>query len=288
MKKRGTRADGTRSDAGLHRTSIFHFDPDDLVIIGLDTKDGPEHRLYDERINDPITDQEIANIRTFGVRVPVLVQRDGNRWLVVDGRGRVRRARAAKQLQRKAGEEVLKVACVPQRGDDAMIFGVSRVANSCRTEDSPLRNAKNAQRMIDMGKTQEEVAIAFGKSQSTVSTWLALLDLSPKVKAAVDSGKIAASAAAKLGKLSRKEQEESLGSLISNGHKPSAGDAKNAVRVRNGQAPVVTARGRIVQAVMVLAEVAAKRDELTRAELLDRFDQLSKAVTDKALAEHVA
>src|SRR5512136_2177542 len=33
---------------------LFKFKPSELIIVGLDTEDGPEHPLYDDRIGLPV------------------------------------------------------------------------------------------------------------------------------------------------------------------------------------------------------------------------------------------
>lgn len=285
MGKTKTKADGSRSDAGQHRTSMIWFDPDDLVIIGLDTKDGEEHTLYDPRINDPITDQQIANIRTYGVIQPITVQRDGDRFIVVDGRGRVRRARAAADLQRKAGEEVLKVPCVVKRGSDVMMLGVSRAANSCRTDDNPLRNARWANKMAEAGMSQTEVAIGFGVSQSTVSMWISLVELSSRVQTAVERGQVSATAAARLSKLSRSEQDAQLGKLlVDGGGKATVERVNNAARASRGEAPLITPKGRVAQATSILTRLSAEIESSDHESLLGVIDDLSRAITDGPLS----
>src|ERR1044071_4250279 len=83
-------------DKEAPRGTHYYADPDDLVIIGLDTDDGPEHPLYDPRIKGDISEPEIRNVEYFGIITPVQVRRYDNRLEVVNGRGRVRKARLVK------------------------------------------------------------------------------------------------------------------------------------------------------------------------------------------------
>lgn len=238
---------------------MFKFDPYDYVIVGLDTEDGPEHPLYDERIKIPVPEALIRNIRTYGVLKPVLFERDGERPLVVDGRQRVRAARVVRDRQRDAGEDEIAVRGIPQRGDGSHLFAVSRAAN-LHQADGPMTSARNAQRMVDLGRSTEEIAVAFGVTEQTVKHWLALLELAPAVRAAVDRGSISPTAAAKLRKLDRDGQVAKLSELTAGGAKPTASAARDQVRKERGLAPVVTARGKLDQIEAALREVASDRD----------------------------
>ena len=282
-----TKADGTRSDAGLHRTSMIWLDPKDLVIIGLDTEDGPEHYLYDARIRLAVSDADMANVREFGVLKPIIIQRDGDRWLVVDGRQRVRRARAAADLQTQAGESRLAVPCVTKRGTAERTFALSRAANSGHVESSPLMLANDAQRLIDHGMSQAQAGETMGVSQATISAWLSLLTLSSKVKSAVDTGKVSPSAASKLAKLTAAEQDEALAGLLAAGPgKATTERAKNAAKVAKGEAPVITPKGRIVQAASILGKIAAVADkEATDPKLYKLLNELAQALLDSKLSE---
>lgn len=187
------------------RGTHFLVDPNELVIIGLDTKDGPNHPLYDVRITRPLAEDRIANFAFYGVLKPVLVRKDGDKLIVIDGRQRVRYARAANKELKKRGEEMIRVPVIVKKGDDAHLFGVSRAAN-LHDGDDLLTNARNAQRFIDMGRDLAEVATTFGVSASTVRNWIAMLDLAPEVQAQVVAGEIGTVAAVQLASLPAAEQ----------------------------------------------------------------------------------
>jgi ParB-like chromosome segregation protein Spo0J len=73
------------------------------------------------------------------------------------------------------------------------------------------------QRYMGYGKTEEQVAVIFGVSRTTIRQRLALLDAAPEVKRAVESGKLSTVAAAKLTKLPREKQVEELPELLESG-----------------------------------------------------------------------
>lgn len=256
-KKAGSQADGTRR-------SYFVFDPDEVVIIGLDTKDGPEHPLFDGESNAHAAEKDaanIANVRTFGVLEPILFERDGDRILVVDGRTRTRWARAAAKLQRAAGEEVLVVPGLPKRGDGAMLYGISRAANTHRPDDTPLQNARNAQRLMDMGRSEAEVAVAFGVTPQTMKHWLALLQLDPKVQRAVERG-MAVGAAAPLAKLSKADQVAKLAELEAAGDKPTARAVTNKLRADQGKAAVETPAQKLRKIEDIIKDLFSNEPEM--------------------------
>lgn len=286
----------THSQAGLHRTSMIWLDPDDIVIIGLDTehKSRAEHYLWDKRIFIPLKEEDIENIATFGIKQPAMVEKDGDRYLDVDGRGRVRRARVVKQRQLAAGKELkecIKVPCIPQKGDEVKMALLSRVANSGRTTDSAIDNAEFAQSLIEMGAPEKEVAVAFGVKVNTLHEWISLLSLSAKVKTAVTKGLLSTSAAAPLAKLSREDQEAHLAELVASGAKPSAEKVNNHVRNTQGKAPVNTPKVRVDKATDLIAKFAVDYpdpDKATKADLVELLEKVTKAITGKTVAKLAA
>src|SRR5262249_40534323 len=137
-------------------TNLLLCDPDKLVIIGLDTKDGPEHPLYDERIKLAIPEEFILQIMHHGVKTPINVVKDPEtgKVLVKAGRQRVKAAREANKRLRKEGAEPILVKAVPERGfsDGAALMESVEIENTFRQEDSPLTRAKKIQRYLERGR----------------------------------------------------------------------------------------------------------------------------------------
>lgn len=241
------------------RLNAFSMDPDKLVIIGVDTDDGPEHPLWDTRAFLPIEESLVLNIMCYGIIEPVTAVKDGDRAVVVDGRRRVLHAREAKKRQEKAGEVSVMVPLMVKRGSDGRLFGISRSANEHRASDDLLTRAENAQRMIDLGESEETVAVTFGIKPQTVRIWLSLLDLDNTVKIAVKNGELSASAAAKLAKLPRAEQKTTLVELREQGKVTTK---KTAARVRakrtNGES--ITAPGKKVLKKLIAGEFELEDD----------------------------
>lgn len=267
------------------RRNYFMMDPNELIVVGHDTKDGPENALFDPRVKLPMDESLVRNIQVYGVLEPILAVKDGEKTMVVAGRRRVLHAREAAKRQEKAGEVVLKVPVIFKRGEDQYLFGVARTENAGRVADGPMTNARNAQRMLDMGASEDEIAIAFQVKKQTVKDWLVLLGLAPKVKTAVEKGTLSASAAASLGKLPKEEQEKHLDELLAQGAKPTVDTVINKVRASKGKAPVNTPKMRIEKAEGLLMKAVPELNKYTKDELIELVDKLSKAIVSKGIAK---
>lgn len=207
------------------RSDVFLVDPEKLFLV---TEEG--HPLYDPRINLPVEESLVKNIMYQGVIEPVVVTKDGDKVAVVAGRQRVRATLEANKRLDEMGKEPVQVPCIVRRGDESALFGVSVSENENRTDDSPLAKAEKLQRYLNMGKTEEEAAIVFGVTSVTVRNWQKLLELSAKVKKAVDSRTISAHAAVQFHGLEKKEQDEKLEELLASGKKPTGDRARSVAK----------------------------------------------------------
>lgn len=248
---------------GAKRLNAFAMDPDALTIVGLDTEDGPEHPLYDERIKLPLDEGLVRNIRKFGVLEAVLVRKNGHLVEVMAGRQRVRAAREANRRNNEEGMQPIAVPVFVKRPRaDGDALGVMISENENRQDDDPLTRAKKASRMMDFGASEHEVAVSFGISKQAVKNLLALLDLSDKVKTAVEHKKVSFSAAIELRDLPRTKQDEKLKEMIAAGA-TGVSEAKRQRRARaNGKS--AAPRGRAVD-IKTLRKVAG--DEAFTSEL---------------------
>jgi ParB family chromosome partitioning protein len=232
------------------RISTFLFDPDDLIIVGLDTNDGPEHPLYDEgRLKEKVPDSMVKNIMRFGVIESISITKVGDKPVVVDGRRRVRAAREAAKRQRAQGEETVKVPCLVKRGDDEELMGILISGNEHRLDDGPIARAMKAQRLKDRGRNLAEIGVYFGVSSTAISNWLAVLDCIAEVKRAVEKGIISMSAAVELSGLSPEEQKAALAKMVAEG-KTTVADAKNKKKASRGESTTRAPRKTLVKKVI--------------------------------------
>jgi len=229
------------------RKQLFMFKPEDLVIVGLDDpfKDAPtDHELYDRRKDIKLDPSFIEDIILNGVMQSVDVTKVGDVALVVDGRQRVKGGRKAKEALLKRGmtqaevDDLIRIPCrFVQMEDPATMLGRLISANSHRHDDGVIEKAEKAARLVNLGKTQKEIAIRNGVSGTTISNWMKVLQCISAVKRAVDQGLISASAAAELANLSPEDQKKALDEMLAEG-KTTTADAKDkAAKTTGGSAP---------------------------------------------------
>jgi len=194
---------------------VTYRSPRELIIVGLDTDDGKENALFDERIFLEENESLVRNIMVYGIQQPVLCREEAGQLHVVDGRQRVRAARVAARRQDSAGEFAVKVPVIIARGDDSRVHGIMISSNEIREPDEILGKALKAARMLDLVGDMAEVSIAFGRSEQTIRNWLSLAEADSEVHNSVREGEISASAAIELSNLPREEQVSALQDLSS-------------------------------------------------------------------------
>lgn len=229
----------TKTALAAKRLNAFAMDPEDLLIIGLDTKDGPTHPLYDERVNLPLSEALTANIKTYGVIEPVVVRKVDDVPQVVDGRQRVRAAREANRLLKKAGLEPLLVPVILRRGSDDGMLGVMISANENRSDDLLGTKLKKLERFFAHGKDEEQAAIAFGVTPQTIKNWLVLMEASPQLRKLVELGQLSATAAVKIAGMAIDDQSDAI-EEIKKGGKPTVERAKQIAKKKKTKGDVTT------------------------------------------------
>lgn len=189
-------------------------DPEDLIIVGIDTDDDQEHPLYDERAFYPLDENLVRNIMVYGVIQPVTVRKEAGQRYVVTGRQRVKAAREAAKRQRNTGTYVLKVPTRPAAVEDRLIAGIVVSENEQRQDDTPAVKAFKAARMMTFGADLTEVALAFGRSEVTIRNWLTFVKADPRIHEAVTVGEISMQSGVELARLPRADQVDSLEKLV--------------------------------------------------------------------------
>jgi len=245
----------------------FHLEPEKLVIVGGDgpndvpgrDSDGNVHHLYDERVKLPLSEEFILNVMTLGVKKNVLITKIDGKGYVIDGRQRVRAARAANKRLIQVGEPPIRVPVVQQGGEEQlhMLIGIS--TNEFNHADTLLVKARKAQRLKDRGLTAEEIAMAFGVTPKSITVWSQMLSLSESVKQAVEAGKVSASAAAQLHTLPPTEQKTQLDILMEaskeTGKPPTAKDTAKAAKRAKGQDPSIAPPKKVLRYIVEKRQV---------------------------------
>jgi ParB family transcriptional regulator, chromosome partitioning protein len=232
------------------RGSYFMIDPDDLVIIGLDTphKRG-DHPLYDDRIHCALPEGMVESIISLGVIQVIEIRKEQwtEKGIVANGRFRTRAAREANRLLMARGLPTVMVKCVQVKGEDDWMVATMIATNEFRTDDSPLLRAQKILKFLSYGRTKEEAAKMFGfKSAQSVTDALKLLDLHQDVKQAVNRGELAASAAVKLHDLPVESQAE----LVASGDVTAKAVAARVKAVKRGTRESTTKFAPMTRSVM--------------------------------------
>jgi ParB family chromosome partitioning protein len=230
------------------RGNLWSIDPDELCIIGgkrlpadqqgpLDTNDGETHELYDERVDDNLTDTFINSIDAHGVDTPILIVKLNDQAVVVDGRQRVRAARLVNARRASHGEPRIKIDCKLIRVSGAGLLAAMIAANEGRTDDGLFTKIEKLKRLLGRGVSEADAAVHFCVGVATVKGWLAFEDhATAQTKDAARKGRLHASAAAELAKITDPvKQNEKLGEMLSASAKVSTRAARDASRAARGK-----------------------------------------------------
>jgi len=125
-----------------------------------------------------------ASIAQYGVLVPILVRRRGDRYELIAGE---RRWRASAALQRETIPAILRDS------DDRDSLEIAIVENLQRENLNPLEEAQGIAHLIDEYElTQDDCAQRLGKSRPAIANALRLLALDDRIKAMLVDGRLSA------------------------------------------------------------------------------------------------
>jgi ParB family chromosome partitioning protein len=168
-------------------------------------------RYQPRREFDPDSLRELADsIAAQGVIQPIVVRPIGaERYEIVAGE---RRWRASQQ----AGLSAIPV--VVRDVDEQAAIAIALIENIQRDDLNPLEEAGALQRLLtEFGLTHQQVAEAVGKSRTTVTNLLRLLELNDDVKQHLQDGRIEMGHARALLGLRGPQQSETAGLVVSRG-----------------------------------------------------------------------
>jgi len=135
--------------------------------------------VFDEEALTALTDSIIAH----GILSPLVVRKDGGRYVLIAGERRLRAAGLA-------GLQEVPVV-VHQAHQPARQLELALVENLLRDDLDAVEEARGFARLIEVyGYTQEQVAHAMGKKRATVANAVRLLKLSPRVLEAIQHKQI--------------------------------------------------------------------------------------------------
>lgn len=159
---------------------------------------------------DPTALQELADsIEKHGVIMPIIVNKSGDRYMIIAGE---RRYRASKLAGLK------KVPVIIKNYNERQIKEISLIENLQREDLNPIE-AANAMKslMTDYGLTQEDLADRIGKSRPSIANTLRLLSLAPEVMKMVETGSLSAGHARAMISVPEVDQKKMANATIKEG-----------------------------------------------------------------------
>jgi ParB family chromosome partitioning protein len=125
-----------------------------------------------------------ASITAYGVLVPIIVRKRGEKFELVAGE---RRWRACAALRKET------IPAIVRESDNRDSLEVAIIENLQRENLNPLEEAAGFAHLVDeYGLTQEEVAQRLGKSRPVIANGLRLLQLPDPIKAMLADGRLSA------------------------------------------------------------------------------------------------
>jgi ParB family chromosome partitioning protein len=175
------------------------------------------------------------SIREVGVLQPILVRAAGDGFELIAGE---RRWRAARRIGLQTIPGIVRTA------DDASMLQQAIVENVQREELNPLEEAAAYQQLIeDFSLTHDDVAARVGRSRTTITNTLRLLQLPPAIQRHVKEGSLRMGhARALLGTPDRAFQEQLAKRAVA--EDLSVREVEDAIRSREGTPASKTARPR--------------------------------------------
>ena len=151
------------------------------------------------KIFDQTALQELADsISKHGVIMPIIVNKSGDRYMIIAGERRFRATKLA---------GLSKIPAIIKTYNERQIKEISLIENLQREDLNPIEAATAMRSLMDdYGLTQEDLADRIGKSRPAIANTLRLLTLSQEVIKLVSSGELSAGHARALIPLPQSEQ----------------------------------------------------------------------------------
>lgn len=210
----------------LSNPKLPTIDPDEITLVFGNAKQYAwrlEHdeivedgAWYDDRVENPVPDETVANYMTIGVSQPVFLYEENGRVYSSDGIQRIKGLRMANKLLRAKGEPIMLLKYILKSGKDKSSLAAEGTSiNAHRTDNSMIQNARRAAKLIEVhGWSKKDAANYFRVSVPAINNWLKIAKLSPKVIKAIESGfegvKISATTAIDYADLEHEEQNKRL------------------------------------------------------------------------------
>jgi ParB family chromosome partitioning protein len=230
-----------RRGLGRGLEALLSSEPDPAEgppLVNLDPRSVAPNPEQPRRSFDPEALQALGDsIRMHGLLHPIVVQRDGDSYRLVAGERRLRAAQVA-------GVSTIPAIVRPAAESGRHSLEMALTENLVRTDLNPMEEAAAYARLADaFGLTHEAIALRLGRTRSSISNAIRLLNLPAPVQEAVaDSRLTAGHARALLVLPSAIDQEALAAAAIADGL--SVRETERAVQERLDRASTVPARPR--------------------------------------------
>ena len=152
----------------------------DVEISLIDNNPGQPRKNF-----DPTAIKELAmSIKEYGVIQPIILKRNGDRYVIVAGE---RRFRASKVAGLK------NIPAIVREYNEQQVKEIALLENIQREDLNPIETARAMKELLTTYDwTQEVLADKLGKSRPVVANYVRLLTLQPEVIQLIESGKLSA------------------------------------------------------------------------------------------------
>lgn len=162
-------------------------------------------KVFDEEALNELA----ASIKKHGVIMPIIVNKNGNRYMIIAGE---RRFRASKI----AGLDTVPV--IVKNYDERQIKEISLIENLQREDLNPIEAASAMRSLMeDYHLSQEDLAERIGKSRSAIANTLRLLNLQQDVLDMVKSGELSAGHARTIVSVPALDQKKMANAIVKGG-----------------------------------------------------------------------
>ncbi len=159
--------------------------PSGDAVVQLRLSDIDPNRDQPRRRFDEAALQELADsIKAVGVIQPILVRREGERYIIIAGERRWRASRAAGMAE---------IPAIVRDWDEVKRLEAALIENLQRDDLNPVEEAMGVSRLMEQcGLTQEQAAERLGKSRPAVANLIRLLTLPESILNMLREGKLTA------------------------------------------------------------------------------------------------
>ena len=190
---------------------------EEIEISLIDTNPNQPRKIFDKEAINELAD----SIKVHGVIQPIILNKSGNRYIIIAGERRFRASKVA---------GLRKIPAIVKNYTDKQVQEIALIENLQREDLNAIEAAKGIKQLMDAySLTQETIADRIGKSRPAVANLLRLLSLHPDIIKLIEENKLSAGHARCLITIPDTEIQLKLANLASNG-KMSVRELEKAVK----------------------------------------------------------